>query len=137
MSTSFNALRSWASAWNPARDFSLLVAGRVQKRLERGISTYPDREYGSFFEAAVKHSADYTFLGAEKRGEFWLLRSYPPENGGEARLEYEYYIILVINRAVLKKQLDAILKTVSSQSDATKDQNSAVNGVISKFYDNF
>jgi len=64
--TNFNALLQWNEAFPTDLDFARLAAIRIEKRFLASAVTYPDDEYGSYFEALIRAASDAQWVGAQR-----------------------------------------------------------------------
>ena len=136
--TNFNALRQWVSGFRISHDFARLVSDRIQARLTRVAVSFPDQDYGAFFEVAVKASSDAVYRGAVKEADFWIKKRYFKENGVAVDREaYDFLILVSIDKTLLKSQIDAILNNTEVAIPPTQDQIAGVNRIKAVFYDEF
>ncbi|MDR2485375.1 MAG: hypothetical protein LBD55_08270 [Treponema sp.] len=136
--TNFNALRQWVSGFRISHDFARLVSDRIQARLTHAAVSFPDQDYGAFFEVAVKASSDAVYRGAVKEADFWIKKRYFKENGVAVDREaYDFLILVSIDKILLKSQIDAILNNTEVAIPPTQDQIAAVNRIKAVFYDGF
>ena len=128
-----NALKLWLSGFSVWQDFPRLVSARVQARFSNATSSYPDDEYGNYFEASVKVTADAVYQGAVREDDFWVLKRYFL---GEDWDIYEFLILVSIDKITLGTQINALLDTISFES-LNKEQMIAVNQLRTSFYEGF
>lgn len=132
------ALGQWASHFSVEREFSRMVAKRVQNRLERNVKTYPDYEYGVFFENAVKAFSDAQYEHAVKLEDFWFERLISVEDGVEVnRHEFLFLIMVVIEKKTLVEQINAIFPTIPLVPEPTSVQLNAISHVKNTFFTGF
>jgi hypothetical protein len=132
------ALRQWASYFSVDREFPRMVAKRVQNRLERNVKTYPDDEYGAFFENAVKAFSDARYEHAVKLEDFWFERLISVEDGVEVnRREFLFLIMVVIERRTLVDQINAILSAIPLVPEPTSAQLNVISHVKNTFFTGF
>ncbi|MDR2518769.1 MAG: hypothetical protein LBD13_05070 [Spirochaetaceae bacterium] len=132
----FGALSQWLEGFTVSHDFAPLAASRVQARFTRESATFPDQDFGAFFEGAVKGAADAAYTGAVKEADFWVKKRYFKEDGATVDREaYEFLILVKIDKEALRSQLDAILNAVPVRG--AKDQTASANRLKASFYDNF
>jgi hypothetical protein len=127
------ALGLWVSGFSVLQDFPRLVSERVQARFSKAASSYPDDEYGGYFEASVKATADAVYQGAVREDDFWALKRYFI---GEEWDVYEFLILVSIDKTTLGSQINALLNTVTFET-LNKEQALAVNQLRSSFYEGF
>jgi hypothetical protein len=128
-----NALELWLSGFSVLQDLPRLVSARVQERFSNATSSYPDNEYGNYFEASVKVTADAAYHGAVREDDFWVLKRYFL---GEDWDVYEFLILVSIDKTTLGTQINALLNTIPFES-LSKEQVVAVNQLRSSFYEGF
>jgi len=136
--TNLNALRMWAQGFNVAQDLARLVSQRVQAKFAGAMAGSPDAEVGRYFENIVKNVADATITGARKDTDFWLYKRYFKDDGKtEDKVIYDYYVLVTIDKEMLKKQLDAVISGAKAAKPMTKEQTTAVDRVKEAFYEGF
>jgi hypothetical protein len=128
-----NALDLWLSGFSVLHDLPRLVSARVQARFSNATFSYPDDEYGNYFEASVKVTADAVYHGAVREDDFWVLKRYFL---GEDWDVYEFLILVSIDKTTLGTQINALLNTIPFES-LSKEQMAAVNQLRSSFYEGF
>lgn len=136
--TNLNALRLWAQGFNVAQDLARLISMRVQAKFAGAAAGSPDDEYGRYFENVVKSASDATYSGARKETDFWILKRYFKDDGKTVDREvYDYYVLVSIDQATLKQQIEAVLNGVKPDRPLTKEQQTAVDRVKESFYEGF
>lgn len=136
--TNLNALRQWSTGFTVAQDLSRLVSTRVQAKFAGAAAGSPDDEYGRYFENVVKSASDATYSGARKETDFWILKRYFKEDGKTVDREvYDYYVLVSIDQATLKRQIDAVLNGVKPDRPLSREQQTAVDRVKESFYEGF
>ncbi|MDR3342193.1 MAG: hypothetical protein LBT14_05280 [Treponema sp.] len=135
----FNALSQWTAGFMVTHDFAQLVASRLQTRLtDAALLLYPDDEYGSFFEAAVKAASDTVYDGAAKEADFWLLKQYQAEDGVTVDREvYDFLVLVSITKNTLRYGIQNMLNTLQPGRPPTKNQIAAINRVKGILFENF
>ncbi|MDR2418958.1 MAG: hypothetical protein LBD79_07880 [Treponema sp.] len=131
--TNTKALELWLSGFSVLQDFPRLVSARVQARFSNAASSYPDGEYGNYFEASVKATTDAVYQGAVREDDFWVLKRYFL---GENWDVYEFLILLSIDKTTLGNQINTLLNTIPFDS-LSKEQIDAVNQLRASFYEDF
>jgi hypothetical protein len=134
--TNFRALGHWAEGFTAAQDFPRLAAIRIESRLLRAASLYPDDEYGEFFEALVKKAFDAVYTGAVKERTFWIKQRYGEENSS-IREEYEFFVLVTIGKSEFQAQVRAILAEITTAKPPTRDQAAAINRIKETFFEDF
>jgi hypothetical protein len=133
-----NALRQWSANFTVAQDLARMVSSRVQVRFATAATGSPDEAYGRYFESVIKNVSDASFSGARKENDFWLLKRYFEADGKTVnREEYEYYVLVSINKELLQRQINDILNRANADIALTGDQSDAVIRVKEVFYEGF
>lgn len=132
-----DALKQWAVHFSVEREFPRLVAQRVQNRLEGNVTTYPDNEYGVFFENAIKAFSDARYEHTVKFDDFWFEKSIVAEDGGEDRHEFLFLIMVIIEKKTLTDQINAIFSTIPLIPAPTNSQLTAISHVKTAFFTRF
>jgi hypothetical protein len=137
--TNFKALNYWVSGFTLNQDFSQLVAMRVLSRFIEDSQRNPDHDYSTYFEAAVKTTADASFSDTHKEADFWLLKRFDENenNTTESREVYDFYILISIAKPQLQVQLNQIFLKAVENISMTRDQSSAMNRFWGNFYEGF
>ena len=143
--SNFAALGQWQEGFRPELDFALLVSRRIDRRMLLTAASYPDDEYGAFYEMLVRAASNKIWSGAERRDFFWLRRQYTDE-GDYDEIEttaplvfdaYEFFILVAIEKIVLMQQVNALFSEVTPSPPLTREQNNAVNRLKDRFFDGF
>jgi hypothetical protein len=132
----FNALNHWAEGFTAAQDFPRLAAVRIEQRLTRAASLYPDDEYGEFFEQAVKNASDAVYPGAVKEGAFWMLRRRH-EDAFPGREQYDFFTLITIEKKQFQAQVNELLKNITPAVPPARDQAAAINRIRETFFEDF
>jgi hypothetical protein len=137
--TNLRALSQWSEGFLVPQDLPRLIAVRVQARISRIGIDRVDREYGRFYERAVKESADAVFIGAEREAAFWVLKAYEEEDEETAAAgeRYDYYILISIPRNSLEIQLNSIFFRAATDNNPSREQAAAVSRLRDAFYEGF
>jgi len=102
----FTALNKWADNYSAMRDFPMLAAARIEKRMILTSSLYPDDEYGIFFERMVLNAYSGEYQGAVKEDIFWIkikVDSETIESENSAPSEtYNFFILITIDRTMMR-----------------------------------
>jgi hypothetical protein len=130
------ALAQWAEAFTAAQDFPRLAAVRIEQRLIRAASLYPDDEYGEFFETLVKNASDAAYSGAVKEADFWILRRLH-EDSSPRREQYDFFILVTIEKTLFQAQVRGMMNNMSPAVPPTRDQAAAVNRIRETFFEDF
>ncbi|MDR2258370.1 MAG: hypothetical protein LBE14_04380 [Treponema sp.] len=132
----FRALTHWAEGFTAAQDFPRLAAVRIEQRLTGAASLYPDDEYGEFFEALVKTASNAVYTGAVKEASFWVLRRLY-EDSLPGREQYDFFVLVTIEKNLLRAQTDVLLNNITTTVPPTRDQAAAINRVKETFFEGF
>jgi hypothetical protein len=136
--TNLNALIQWSQNFSPAQDAATMVARRVQARFPGSNAGSPDGEYGRYFENLVRAVADTLYRNAQRGQDFWFQKQYSGGNGETTTEEtYVFFILVTIDKAVLKAQLEPVLLEASEGIQLTRDQTTAINRLRESFFDGF
>ncbi|MDR0562160.1 MAG: hypothetical protein LBG73_05675 [Spirochaetaceae bacterium] len=133
-----SALEQWQGAFSVSLDFARLVAPRMQDRFTRESATFPEQEYGGFFEAVIKAAYDAAYAGAVLEDTFWQKKQYVDEDGVTVDREvYEFFILVSIDKKNLQRQINAILGNTVSARFLTKQQTAAAERITKQFFEGF
>lgn len=135
----FTPLLQWLNNFSLEREFPRLVAERIQLRFTKNIKTYPDAEYGGFFESAVKAFSNARYESAVKEDDFWIEKNIFQENGAETQIkEFSFFVLITIDKKLLKSQIDAILDPLTPDDKlSTKAQIRSVQYIKEHFFEGF
>ncbi|MDR2743174.1 MAG: hypothetical protein LBB98_13630 [Treponema sp.] len=133
----FTALSHWSAGFIVDQDFSQLVSLRVLARFIGDGQRSPDRDYGRYFEAAVRNAADTFYPDAIREDNFWLLKRYENEDETGPDEVYDFYILVSIAKDLLQSQLNQVLINAEEGLTLTRDQIGAVNRLRESFYAGF
>jgi hypothetical protein len=134
--TNFTALGHWAAGFTAAQDFPRLAAVRIEERMLRTASLYPDDEYGEFFELLVRRSSDAVYTGALKEDTFWIKQRSYQENA-PGREQYVFFILVTIEKNGLQTQIQALLAELSPIVPPTREQAASINRLKETFFEAF
>jgi hypothetical protein len=136
--TNFNALEQWRAAFSADLDFARLAAVRIESRFLAAATSYPDYEYGGYFEALIRLASDAVWEGALRGDDFWLLRKFPEADGFMVRPEmFDFLILVMIEKESFASQISTLFQNVRPLSPLTRDQNAAVTRVQENFFEGF
>jgi hypothetical protein len=156
-STRLEVLDQWMQNYSLERDFSRLVAGRIQNRLDRDLSSPPDMVYGPHYERAVKAAYGNVFWGSRRLDDSWILgiHTITDEDAGPAGPMYWGFILVKEPRETLEIQITKLLAAIPASGNeqnlpagrrrragthqwtATREQNAAYNRVKEHFFEQF
>jgi hypothetical protein len=132
----FKALGHWIQGFTAAQDFPRLAAVRIEERLLRTASLYPDDEYGDFFAALVKKASDAVYTGTVKADSFWIKQLYAEEDA-PARERYVFFVLLTIDKSEFQNQVRALLADLSPLKPPSREQAAAINRLKETFFEGF
>jgi hypothetical protein len=136
--SNLNALKQWVSGFSVAQDLARMVSFRVQMRFANAATGNPDDEYGRYFENVVKTVSDTSISGARKENDFWILKSIFKDDGKTVdREEYEYFVLVSVDKNLLQRQIDAVLDQAVADAAPTRDEVIAIERVKTIFYEGF
>jgi len=130
----FSALNFWADGFNAELDFPRLAAARVQMRFSAGVH-FPDIEFGSLYETLIRTVSDARWTGAEKIDQFWVRRLFLADGESPEREDWEFLILVTIEKTYFTSQLDYIFEHLSSTPPPTEMQRHAFNRVADRFFE--
>jgi hypothetical protein len=132
------ALRQWAAGFSIRQDFPRMAASRIEQRMVKTSTLYPDDEYGQYFENMVKLSSDTNFTDAVIDAAFWIYREIYEEDGVTVSQErYEYFILVSIDKPLLENQIRLLLDKVKTEQTPAREQVNSINRLKAGFFDNF
>ncbi|MDR0387956.1 MAG: hypothetical protein LBH57_07945 [Treponema sp.] len=134
----FTALSQWDAGFTIDQDFPQLVSLRVLDRFTGDGQRNPDRDYGRYFESAVRTAADTLYSGVRREAGFWLLKHYESgDDAGGPRDIYDFYILMSTGKEEFQSQLNQVLLDAAEGLTLTRDQTAAVNRLRESFYEGF
>jgi hypothetical protein len=125
--TNLNALTTWASSYNVARDMATSVSNSVDAKFVGSETGSPQANYGSYYETVVTTTANATYSGARKINDWWVLTRRTEPGSKKSTEEYTYYVLYTIDRQSLDQQILGIMSQVSSAGNT--EQQRAINNV--------
>ena len=131
----FRALELLNENFTPGQDFPRLAAARIEARFSDGVS-YPDVEYGAFFEDLIRAASDTIWTGAVRVDDFWVRKKYQPSEEGETE-SWELLILVTIEKLRFTSQLEDIFQKIAPNPAPTMEQIAAANSVKEHFYEGF
>lgn len=134
--TNFKALGHWSEGFTTAQDFPRLAAVRIEDRLLRTASLYPDDEYGEFFEILVKKASDMVYTGAVKEDTFWVKQRYSKENSPD-RERYVFFVLVTVKKSELQAQIQGLLAETKPINPPAREQAAAINRLKETFFEGF
>jgi len=120
----FTALDIWANNFSQEKDFSILAAKRIERRMISTSSLYPDDEYGIFFETMVKNSYNAVFPGAVKEDTYWIKKINDSADSSDEI--YNFFVLLTIDRTRMQADITGMLTETITSVNPTGTQRSKV-----------
>jgi hypothetical protein len=134
----FNPLMQWLARFSLDRDFPRILAERAESCFMKNAATYPDAEYGGFFELAIKAFSDAHYDSLEKEDDFWIEKYIYHENGADAqRNEFSFFVLITADKTALKAQINAILSGVQPPQNTSKSQLASIESLKTSFFEYF
>ena len=136
--TNFNALRLWADGFSTELDFPRLAAARIESRFITGVP-FPDNEYGAFYEVLVRAASDAQWAGAQREDNFWIRKRYLPteDNPEQERETWEFFILITMDKELFAHRTEEIFRNINPSPQPTRAQNTAINRIKERFFDDF
>ena len=132
----FNALNLWNDGFNAELDFPRLAAARIDARFSAGVH-FPDTEYGAFYETLIRAVSDFRWTGMVKEDDFWIQRSFSSNEDEPAREDWEFLILVTIEKTHFASQLNLIFQNINPDPPPTETQALAARRVIDRFFQGF
>ena len=130
-----NALNQWMESYRTIQNFSRLVSSRVQARFINASGGDVDGTYGRYFEQVIREVSDTMYPEVWKDDDYWILKQYIMEETDEAiRDEYNFLILMSIDRRVLEERILRILYEQRNQGKRAREQNAAISRLIENFF---
>lgn len=128
--TNKNAVTTWASMFDASADIASTVSNRVATLFTGAAAGSPTGEYGTYYEQVVRSAANATYSGARRINDWWVLtRRYETRSTRSDYVEeYTAYVMYVIDRATLDRQIMGMLNETSA-AGATSAQQTAISHV--------
>jgi len=132
----FNALGLWKDGFSAELDFPRLAAARIEKRLASAVDD-PDNSYGAFYETLIRAASDFNWTGAVRVDDFWTLRQFPAGEEGVPVENWEFLILVTIDKSLFVSQLDRIFQVINPNPPPSRDQRTTINRVRERFFEGF
>jgi len=135
----FTAMNIWADNFSAAKDFTILAAERIERRMISWASLYPDYEYGLFFETMVKKAYSTVYTGAVKEDTYWIKMKVIQENDyiEEYTEIYNFFVLISIDKMTLQAIISKLMAESLSAVTPTSEQRDSINRMRQNFYERF
>ena len=132
----FTAMNIWANNFSAVRDFSILAAERIERRMISGAYLYPDNEYGLFFETMVKKAYSAVYKGAVKEDTYWIKMKVRQGNDNmEAYTEiYNFFVLISIDKMTMQTIINDLMAESLSAVTPTAEQKDSINRLRQNFF---
>jgi hypothetical protein len=136
----FTAMNIWADNFSAVKDFTILAAERIERRMISAAYLYPDYEYGLFFETMVKKAYSAIYTGAVKEDTYWIKMKVRQENDDieTAYNEiYNFFVLISIDKMAMQLKISDLMTESVSAVTPTGDQRDSINRMRQNFYERF
>jgi len=136
-SVNFSAQNFWVSNFSEVRDFTIMAARRIEKKMILSSTLYPDDEYGAFFEAMVKKANNTVFTGAVKEDSCWI--KFISGNGIENADSdiYISFLLLTIDISLMQRIVTGMMNEIIADVSVTRTQRNNINRMRQNFFTGF
>jgi hypothetical protein len=133
------AMNIWADNFSAARDFIILAAERIVRRMISAANLYPDNEYGLFFETMVKKAYSAAYTGAVKEDTYWIKMNTMQDNDYmESYTEvYNTFVLVSINKMTMQTIISDLMTESLSGVTPTAEQRNSINRLRQIFFEGF
>ncbi|MDR0524694.1 MAG: hypothetical protein LBG90_02340 [Spirochaetaceae bacterium] len=139
--TNFKVLELWNTLFQADFDVPELVAARMQERFAlfpAETATFPEQEYGAFFEITMKAAYNAIYADAVVEDDFWIQKQYVAEDGLTIeREEYVFFILVSIGKEALQDQINNILNQPLEEPYLSKEQSASIYQLKAAFFNSF
>jgi hypothetical protein len=136
----FIAMNMWADNFSAVKDFTILAAERIERRMISGAYLYPDYEYGLFFETMVKKAYGTVYTGAVKEDTYWIKIKIEQENDNieTAYTEiYNFFVLISIDKMTMQAIISGLMTESLSAVTPTAEQRNSINRLQQNFFERF
>ena len=133
----FNAIKMWADNFSAIRDFPMLSADRIQKRMISSASLYPDDEYGAFFELMVKNAYNNVYPEAFIKDTYWIKLKTGNDTTETPSHIYNYFILILIDRTAMQNAVLKMADAAYSSVTPTAAQRTSITRLRQNFFTGF
>ena len=136
-------INQWMENYSYERDFSRLVAERIQSRMNRNLPDLsPEVYYGTHYARTVRAAYEARFSGNRRLDDSWVLAIAKGQTETTPLQEQRYwgFILISIPRTVLETQISELLSGLLSSAtnrSATRSQNAAFAQLRENFFEQF
>lgn len=138
--TNFTALEMWADNFSTVRNFTLLAAERIQRRMVSSALLYPDDEYGEFFETMIKNAYSVVYPDVSKESTYWIkLKTNNEIDSGESVLSYiyNYFILIIIDKTVMQTVISDMMENAYSSLNPLDSHRNAIDRLRKTFFEGY
>jgi hypothetical protein len=127
-SKDLNVAKTMADDFNVGAQLSKYISNRIQTKFSGALVGSND---GSdvYFEKIVKSMADAQVSGSRRYADYWLLRRYINDDK-TTRDVYEYYVLVQVPKAEVKKAAARVIDLNAPKSDDEKRARDKVKKVM-------
>jgi hypothetical protein len=136
----FTAMNMWADKFSAVKDFTILAAERIERRMISGAYLYPDYEYGLFFETMIKKAYSVVYTEAIKEDTYWIKMKIEQENDSieTAYTEiYNFFVLISIDKMTMQAIVSALMTESLSAVTPTAEQRKSINRLQQNFFERF
>lgn len=138
--TNLKALDIWTKNFSELKDFTMLAAKRIERRMIFTSSLYPDDEYGIFFETMVKNAYSAEYYGAVKEDTYWIKLTNNSENNPDSYPDAEIYnsfVLLTIDRFTMQAIIYGMMAETVNSVNPTGVHRDKINRLRQTFFAGF
>ena len=132
----FSALQLWKDTFNAELAFPRLASTRIEARFSAGVH-FPDVTYGALYETLIRSVSDARWTGMAREDNFWIQRSFDAVGDEAAREDWEFLILVTIEKSYFALQLNSIFDTLNPSQPPTVAQRLTFNNVAEHFFEGF
>jgi len=137
----FAALSRWADNFSVEYDFPMLVAARIEKRMNVSNSIYPDEEFGVFYETFVKSAYTGEYNRTIKEDIYWIkVRESGASNnveGEDAPEVFIFYVLITVDAKEMQDIVNNLFSQALISSAPTGARALAINRLRQNFFEGF
>jgi hypothetical protein len=132
----FAAMDKWTGIYSTERDFSILAASRIERRMIANVSLYPDDEYGLFFETMVKKAYSTVYRGVQKEDVYWVKTKNETDEPDDDGL-YVFFVLVSIDKITMQSVISNMITESAASVTVTNTQRSSINRLRQNFFEGF